>query len=268
MVPVDINQPAINGSIRDDFTAFSVGLGWREDDWSWTTRLEHRNGDREDKNNLRFGLIRQLSKGKDISASVEIIRSTLHATDTGATTVNTAEQNNKAIISLGSAWHPQNNDYTVLQRLDFIQEERENVNENKRTRKIIHNIHVNKKAGRKTQISLHHGIKHTLEDEFNQKFNSTVDTAQLQVRRNISEKIDVGVHTGYLHDWENNNWEYNLGGSVGVTPAENMWLSVGYNLEGFTDEDFDQSEYTAQGPYIQLRYRADKDQLSKIVKRK
>jgi hypothetical protein len=47
-----------------------------------------------------------------------------------------------------------------------------------------------------------------------------------------------------------------------------MWLSVGYNLEGYSDNDFDESEYTAQGPYLQLRYRADKDQLSKIFKKK
>lgn len=80
--------------------------------------------------------------------------------------------------------------------------------------------------------------------------------------------MDVGIHTGYLHDWETDNWQYNYGGSVGLTPAENMWLSVGYNLEGFSDDDFDQSEYTAQGPFLQLRYRADKDQLSKLIRKK
>jgi len=255
--PVDSHQPAINGSIRDDFTAFAIGLGWRDEDWSWTSRIEHRNGDRENKDNLRFGLLHELGKGKDISARIDITRSELH----------TGLQSNKAILSLGSAWHPQSNDYTILQRLDFINEETKNLDgsNDKRTRKVINNIHINKKAGRKTQISLHHGIKQTLEDEFNQKFNSTVDTAQLQMRRNISTRMDVGVHAGYLHDWENDNWQYSYGGSVGLTPAENMWLSVGYNLEGFSDEDFDQSAYTAKGVFLQLRYRADKDQLSKIT---
>ena len=253
--PIDSDQSAINGSIRDDFTAFAIGLGWRDDIWSWTTRLENRNGDLEDKQNLRFGFIRHLSKDKDFSARIDVTRSQL----------NTGDENNLATISLGSAWHPQKYDYTILQRLDYKQEQVRSDGDNKRSRKLIHNLHINKKAGKKTQISLHHGLKHTLEDEFNEAYNATVDTAQLQVRRNVSEKVDVGIHAGYLHDWENDNWQYNYGGSVGLTPAENMWLSVGYNLEGFSDKDFEQSEYTAQGPYLQLRYRADKDQLSKIT---
>ncbi len=257
-IPVDINQPAINGSIRDDFTAFSIGLGWRDENWSWTTRLENRNGDREDKQNLRLGFIRHLSKDRDLSARIDISRFQL---DNG-------DENSRTLISLGSAWHPQGDDYTILQRLDYKDEQLRNNSENKRTRKLIHNIHINKQAGKKTQVSLHHGLKHTLEDAFNEAFSTIVDTTQVQIRRNISEKMDIGLHAGYLHDWENDNWEYTYGGSLGYTPAKNMWLSAGYNLEGFSDNDFDQSEYTAQGPFLQLRYRADKDQLAKLTRRK
>ena len=259
LTPVDSDQPAINGSIRDDYTAFAVGLGWRDEDWSWTGRLEHRNGDRENKDNFRFGFLHELGNGKDVSARIGVTHSRL----------STGLEISKATLSLGSAWHPQESDYTVLQRLDFTHEETlgsTNGLNDKQTQKVIHNLHINKKVGKKTQISLHHGIKHTLEDEFNQSFNSTVDTAQLQIRRNLSSKMDVGVHAGYLHDWKTDNWQYNYGGSMGLTPATNMWLSIGYNLEGFTDEDFDQSDYTAQGPFLQLLYRADKDQLSKLVK--
>ncbi len=36
-----------------------------------------------------------------------------------------------------------------------------------------------------------------------------------------------------------------------------MWLSVGYNVDGFNDEDFIAAEYTAKGPYIKFRMKLD-----------
>ena len=38
-----------------------------------------------------------------------------------------------------------------------------------------------------------------------------------------------------------------------------MWISVGYNFDGFRDDDFEASRYTAQGPYIKFRMKADQD---------
>ena len=255
---VDSSQPAINGAIRDDYTAISVGLGWNDKDLSWTSRLEHRIGDNQDKTNLRLGILRELGEGRDVSGHLQITRSKLES----------GEENNRAEISFGSAWHPLGSNYTVLQRLNFIDEENistTSTSDNKHGKKVIHNIHINKQAGKKTQISLHHGIKHTLEDEFNHAFNNTVDTGLLQIRRDMGDRMDIGVHAGYLHDWETDNWEYNYGASIGATPSENIWLSAGYNIDGFSDDDFDQSEYTAKGPYLQFRYKADKDQLEKII---
>ncbi|CAA6813276.1 MAG: Unknown protein [uncultured Thiotrichaceae bacterium] len=248
---VDADQPAIYGAERDNYTAFSVGLGYRDNDWGWTNRLEIRQGDSEDKTNLRFGLLRNLGKGRDISASISITDLQLN---NGVTTETTE-------FSVGSAWHPQDSDYTILQRLDFKQDQQVDNTSKSKTRKFIHNIHINKQIGDKTQASLHHGIKHTIDSEFNQEFENTVDTGRLQVRRNINESWDVGLHAGYLRSWDADTTEYGYGLSVGTSPRKNMWFSLGYNFEGFSDDDFNNSDYTAKGPYIQFRYRADAEQL-------
>lgn len=249
--PVDADQPAIYGAERDDYTAFSVGLGYRDDDWGWTNRLELRHGDLEHKMNLRFGLLRNLGKGRDISASISLTDLQL----------NTGEKTESSEVSIGSAWHPKDSDYTILQRLDFKQEKQLGDTAKSKTRKFIHNIHVNKQMGEKTQASIHHGIKHTIDSEFDQEFENTVDTGQLQIRRNINESWDVGVHAGYLRSWDADTTEYGYGVTVGTSPRKNMWLSLGYNFEGFSDDDFNNSDYTAQGPFIQFRYRADAEQL-------
>jgi hypothetical protein len=48
---------------------------------------------------------------------------------------------------------------------------------------------------------------------------------------------------------------------VGFTLARNVWIAVGYNFQGFQDEDFSANRYTEQGPFIKLRIKADQDTL-------
>ncbi len=51
--------------------------------------------------------------------------------------------------------------------------------------------------------------------------------------------------------------KYSYGPAVGVSPVDNVWLSLGYNVVGFKDEDFTAAEYTQKGPYIEFRMKFD-----------
>ena len=62
------DEPAIQGTQTDDYTAFSVGLGSNDKDWSWTSRAEYRNGEIEDKINFLASAIRHYENGKNLSA--------------------------------------------------------------------------------------------------------------------------------------------------------------------------------------------------------
>ena len=46
--------------------------------------------------------------------------------------------------------------------------------------------------------------------------------------------------------------------------ARNVWLSVGYNFDGFEDSDFSAAGYTANGPYIRFRLKFDQDTADEI----
>ena len=41
--------------------------------------------------------------------------------------------------------------------------------------------------------------------------------------------------------------------------TRNLWISIGYNVQGFEDDDYAASRYTASGPFIKLRVKADQD---------
>ena len=257
-------EPAAQGTQRDDYTAFSVGLGSNDKDWSWTTRAEVRAGDLTDKINFQAGLIRHLEDGKNLSAKINY-------TDSQESNGNFSKM---LKISLGSAWHPKDEDFIFFSRLDLIDEEGFNDNEETHTQKIVHNLHYNRQFNEKTQLSIHHGIKHVF-DENNasntrSKTHSTIDTATLELRRDISKSWDIGAHVGYLRDWTENNTKTVAGVSVGVTPAENAWLQLGYNFEGFDDADFDGSDYKRQGIYSSFSYKFAQDTLrrkKKVVKK-
>jgi hypothetical protein len=42
---------------------------------------------------------------------------------------------------------------------------------------------------------------------------------------------------------------------------DNTWLSVGYNIKGLNDKDFDGAEYRAEGLYATIRVKFDQDTL-------
>jgi len=255
------DEPERQGTQRDDYTAFSVGLGLDDKDWSWTTRVEYRDGEIEDKISFLAGVLRRLSNGKSLSAKISY-----YDTDR-----ETGESDKSIKLSLGSAWHPKGKDFVFLSRLDLIDEMKtttrdinalsSNVDNEDDINKIIHNMHYNRKINSNTQVGFHHGIKYITENNGDTKHSTTVDTATLELRRDINKRVDIGVHAGYLRDWDDKTTESVAGVSLGVTPAKNAWVEFGYNFEGFNDKDFDKNNYKRKGPYVDFRYKFNQDSL-------
>ena len=248
------NEPTQQGTQTSDFTAFSIGLGANEKEWSWTSRIELKKGDIEDKINFTAGIIRQLEDGKQFSGKLSYYNSEKSNGDTNQSTT----------LSFGSAWHPQDEDFVFFSRLDLVDEQSqftniESANTDTHTQKIIHNMHYNRKINKKTQVSVHHGLKHIVDRNQKTKHRATFDTATIEVRRDINKKWDIGAKGGYLHDWTEDTTESVAGISLGVTPVKNAWLEFGYNFEGFDDKDFDDNSYKQKGAYISFRYKFDQN---------
>ena len=201
----------IQGTQTDDYTAFSVGLGSNDKDWSWTSRAEYRNGEIEDKINFLASAIRHYENGKNLSAKLSYYNSDNIYGDFDKTLK----------LSFGSAWHPKEKDYVFFNRLDLIHED-QNITisdsnnafangSNTNTKKVIHNMHFNRKIGKRSQYSIHHGIKYVEDENSGVKHSTTVDTATVEYRRDISKRWDIGLHGGYLHDWKEKTIETSCG---------------------------------------------------------
>ena len=71
--------------------------------------------------------------------------------------------------------------------------------------------------------------------------------------------LDFGVHGTWLDSEAAGTTQRSAGVDLGITAARNFWISVGYNFAGFRDEHFDANRYTADGPYVRFRFKADQD---------
>jgi hypothetical protein len=81
------------------------------------------------------------------------------------------------------------------------------------------------------------------------------------VRFDLAPRIDVGLRASVLHSWSQDSYAWAFGPSVGFTPFTNAWVSVGYNIRGFNDRDFESSHYTAEGAYLVFRMKFDQHAL-------
>ena len=72
----------------------------------------------------------------------------------------------------------------------------------------------------------------------------------------MTRKIDLGLSGSALIS-DSGQTDYQIGPSVGFSPVENTWLTLGWNVKGFNDNDFEAAEFTRDGPFIKLRVKFD-----------
>ncbi len=77
--------------------------------------------------------------------------------------------------------------------------------------------------------------------------------------RAFGRALDTGLHAARIESREAGVARSSFGFDVGISPATNCWISVGYNVVGFHDADFSAARYTERGPYIAVRIKADQD---------
>ena len=118
-----------------------------------------------------------------------------------------------------------------------------------------------------TQLAFQYGAKFVRSNFEDDSYTGYTDIIGTELRRDINKRWDFGVHAQIWHSWESEVYQYGIGADLGFTFAGNMWVSFGYNFDGFEDDDFSFAGYTAHGPYIKLRIKADQESLKDIVRR-
>jgi hypothetical protein len=241
----NVNVPSASGG--EDFTAASLGAAFKAERWSWTGRVETRHSATEDKIGLLTGAAGEPVPGLGVAGGLQLFR-----TDGAAGMEQTLSD-----MRLGLAYRPKETRWIVLDRLDYIVEERKDAQSRFENWRIVNNLVVNYRALPGTQVSMQYGAKYVSETIEGDDYSGYTDLTGLEARYDITPKWDVGARGSVLHSWASDQTDYVAGVSTGYHIAQNMWFSVGYNFLGFKDRDFSRADYTADGPYLKLRVKFD-----------
>jgi uncharacterized repeat protein (TIGR01451 family) len=244
----NVNAPSASGH-SEDFTAVSLGNTYMEKKWNWSTRLEVRTADTEDKWGFLTAFIGEPREGWGWSTRLQIF-----STDSadGSDKVN-------GDLRFGVVYRPLQTRWIVLDRLDLRYDRQRGTTLNSESRRVVNNLNGNCKLNGKTQLSLQYGAKYVLETIDDADYKGYTDLIGIEGRYDLTKEWDLGLRGSALHSWNSGQISYSTGPSVGYNIVKNAWISLGYNVVGFTDKDFSAADFTAQGPFVRFRFKFDQN---------
>jgi hypothetical protein len=254
---VNPNVPPASGS-SEDFTAVSLGVGYRQEKWSWTARAEKRMAETEDKYGLFAGANGEVRNGLGLAAGLQAFRSV----------AATGVEKRNGDLRFALAYRPFETRVIVLDRLDFLVDQQHGgtaIYDN--NQRVINNLVMNIKTdNNRNQVSLQYASKYVQETIDQNDYRGYTDLIGLEGRHDMSKTWDIGLRGMRLRSWSLNQEKYGTGASVGFNAAKNIWISVGYNFIGFKDRDFSRADFTSEGPFITMRLKFDQVGVRDAVK--
>ena len=246
------------GQGAGDSRAATLGAAYRAGPWSARARLEYRDATSERRWSLGGDVLRALGEGRTLAAGGRV---THVVAATGAAGMN-------AVGDLALAWRPPTSRWTLLNRLT-LRHDRGGVAGNDATvaaghltTRLIDNVALDYRStldgrGRGVEASLSYGVKQVSGRYADEAVVGLIDATGVALRRGFGPHLDIGVAASVQHGWSDRRWAWSGGPSLGLSPAGDMWMTLGYNVAGYRDRDLAADRYTRAGPYLTVRLKFD-----------
>ncbi len=163
-------------------------------------------------------------------------------------------------------YRPQGSDWIVLDRFDYKDELDRNDGETDRSSRFINHLHFDwKPTETPWEFGLQYALKYSIDTFDGERYTSWTDLVGADVTYNFDENWAFGLQGSLLHAYTAENLDYGVGVFVTRKLWTNAQLTVGYNFQGFDDEDFSELDYRYQGPYLRIRMKFDQNDLKKLI---
>lgn len=272
--PASSGGQLTDGAVFENFTALTLGLGWRIADWSATLRGEWRDGEYADRKGLTAGIIRQLGDGVTVGGGASWTRAA------GASETSTEVMQ----AALAAAFRPAGSRFASLAKLEFrgdsvtgaklgqtapVGRTALSVDGDARSQRLVASLSTNWRpasgdnASRtgSTEIALFAGMRYNLDRLERQDVTSTAVLGGLDARFGLGERIEFGGSATVRAGLSDGTTAFAIGPQIGISPAKNTLLTLGYNIRGFRDADFSAARHTDSGLYASVRLKLDSDSL-------
>ncbi len=245
------------GSYRDDFVAMFVGTMYQSEHWSVNSRLEHRDSDKEQRTSFQSGWYREPRLGHGMSAGLTLY----HSERDDASTALASE------LRLGWAYRPSDSRWAFLNRIDLEYEDVSSSTDHERTWRLINNLNANRRISANAELALQYAFKYVRSDFDVTDVTAFTDLIGVDVSRGFRGRWEAGLHASLYHSYASNVFDYGVGVDLGLNVTDHVWVTLGYNVAGFHDDDFAAARYTAEGPYLTVTVRAHQELLKRVAGR-
>jgi uncharacterized repeat protein (TIGR01451 family) len=262
------------GTLTEDFTAVTAGATYRSGPWTVTGRAEYRAGGQGDRYGFTAAALRQLGEGSAIGGAFN----RFHAEIEGGAATRTTN------LQLSWAHRPAGSRFSWLEKLEAREDRVAGavageagpigapliVSGDARSRRIVNalsiNFSANGAAGQPggSEISIFWGSRYVAERLGGDDIDGWSNLVGADLRFDLSERIDLGLAGTVRHGLGADALAWSAGPSVGLSPFENGWLTLGWNVRGFEDRDFSEARYTRSGPYLTMRLKFDQQSLQAL----
>ena len=250
--PFNANVAPLSGTQGDDYTAISLGAAFTRKNTALTSRVETRMGELGDQWNFLLGALREHDR-TSYAGHLELWKSER----SGLAPV----QEDLASARFSLAYRPLDTRWIVLDQLEFEYGLTNGGGFDTRGERVLNHAKLNYQRDERTQISLQYSAKWVSETIDGARYQSLGHLLGIEARYEIAPRWDVALHARarQLASGDATDGNFSAGASIGRLLYKNVWASFGYNVAGFSDDEFSQSEYTAQGPYVRMRMKVDQD---------
>jgi uncharacterized repeat protein (TIGR01451 family) len=250
-----------NGAMTEDFTAVTAGTTYRTGPWSMTARAEYRAGSRGDRYGVTAAALRQIGEGRALGAALDWF------TAKGPAGAETRTGN----LQLSWANRPAASAWSWLEKLE-LREDRVTgavagapdplgapfaIGGDARSRRVVNTLSIDYASKAGTEISLFWGSRYVADRIGADDVGGWSNLVGADLRLDLSSTLDISLAASLREGAGARSFGYALGPSLGFKPFVNGWLSVGVNLVGFHDRDFEADRYTRAGPYVTMRLKFD-----------
>jgi hypothetical protein len=224
----------------------------RNPNWKGTARLEFRNGATTD------SILGTLGFAQKLTSTWTILGKLLLSTTKDQTAISGKRIEDH--FRLGAAYRPVADDrWNSLPEYEFKQI-RDNMTLNNQEDRQVHALSasLNFQPNPRLLYTARYAIK-LVNDPGNG--NNWAQLLNGRVWYELDKRWEISLLAGILSGNSFAQRQYGAGVEAGRQLGNNLWLSAGYNILGYHDDDLSGENYTDRGPYLRLRLKLDENLL-------
>lgn len=279
---VNLDQPVASGgflgsdgSLTEDFMAVTAGATYHGDRWSWTGRAEYRDGEKTDRYGLTTAILRQIGEGRAVGGLLSWFR----AKEQGGAATTTAQ------AEISWAHRPANSQWSFLNKTEFRYDAVRNavaglpgpiggavleIDGDAKSRRVINSLSINytpieEDDGlflERGEYAFFWGTRYATDRFGRDDVKGWSNVIGGDFKFDLSDVADIGAAGTVRIGTNGKNIAYSGGPVLTVTPFKNANISLGYNIVGFEDRDFEEARYTRSGPFVTFKLKFDQTSLA------